>query len=71
MKRKNVEKALAKLQKAQEMGGSVMKTIYGCYFYNMYLTHWFDTVQEAKEYGYRAGFQYIIIEGKYNVNTVE
>lgn len=45
--------------------------MYGCYFYNMDLTHWFDTETEAKEYGDRAGFQYIIIEGKYNVNTVE
>lgn len=45
--------------------------MYGCYFYNMDLTHWFDTETECKEYGDRAGFQYIVIEREYNVNTVE
>ena len=45
--------------------------MYGCYFYNMDLTHWFDTETECKEYGDRAGFQYIVIEREYNGNTVE
>ena len=35
--------------------------MYGCYFYNMDLTHWFDTEAEAREYGEKAGFQYIVI----------
>ncbi len=41
--------------------GGTMK-IYGCYFYNMDLTHWFDTEAEAKAYGERSGFQFIVVE---------
>ena len=36
--------------------------IYGCYFYNMDLTHWFDTEEQAKAYGEKSGFQYTIVE---------
>jgi len=36
--------------------------IYGTYFYNMDLTHWFDTREEAEEYGKNSGFQYIVVE---------
>jgi hypothetical protein len=35
--------------------------IYGCYFYNMCHTHWFDSEEEAKAYGEKSGFQYTIV----------
>lgn len=36
--------------------------IYGTYFYNMDLTHWFSTRDEAEEYGRKSGFQWTLVE---------
>ncbi len=47
-----------------------MSNMYGCYFYNFDITHWFDTLEQAKEYGEKAGFQYSVIK-KITENTTE
>ena len=36
--------------------------MYGCYLYNFDLTYWFDTEAEAREYGKRSGFQFVVVE---------
>ena len=39
-----------------------MNNMYGCYFYNLDITYWFDTEDEAESYGKKAGFQYTVIK---------
>jgi hypothetical protein len=34
--------------------------MYGCRFYNLDYTVWFDTEEEAVQYGNRAGFQFVV-----------
>jgi len=36
--------------------------IYGCHLYNFGIIHWFDSREEANQYGSKSGFQYIVVE---------
>jgi hypothetical protein len=39
---------------------------FGCYFYTMGHTIWFNTREEAYHYGRNSGFEFTVLERKYN-----